>query len=61
MKLAEILAFVIKAKRQRLGWTQRELADRVGMQQSRIAELESGQGNPTLDTVEGVLSALWKY
>lgn len=48
---------IIGARLQR-GWTQLQLADAAGTKQSRISELESIKGNPTLETVDRVASVL---
>lgn len=40
------------------GWTQAELAEAAGMRQPRIAEIESGEANPRLDTVARIARAL---
>lgn len=38
--------------------TQRDLAEKAGMKQPRIADLESMRGNPSLDTLEKIATAL---
>jgi transcriptional regulator with XRE-family HTH domain len=38
--------------------TQKELAEKAGMKQPRIADLESMKGNPGLDTLEKIATAL---
>ncbi len=39
------------------GWTQVELAEASGVQQSEISRIERGQGNPTLQTMAQLASA----
>jgi ribosome-binding protein aMBF1 (putative translation factor) len=38
-------------RRLELGYSQRELAEKVGTSQNRIYLIESGEANPTLDTL----------
>ena len=44
--------------RRKAGWTQTELARRVGTSQPRIAEIEGAQSNPTLRTLARIAYAL---
>jgi ribosome-binding protein aMBF1 (putative translation factor) len=48
----------IAAARHRMGWTQAELARRMGTTQSAIAELESGRVLPRLRTLHRLAEAL---
>jgi transcriptional regulator with XRE-family HTH domain len=48
----------LRALRKQRGMTQKELADKCGTQQQRIAEIESGQFSPSLDTLKPILKAL---
>ena len=48
----------LRALRKQRGMTQRELADKIGQTQQRIAEIESGEFSPTLDTLRPILKAL---
>ena len=52
------LAGEIARRRKALGWTQSQLARRVGLKQSEVSRLESGDVNPTWATVQAVLAAL---
>lgn len=53
----EVVAALIK-RRLKKGFTQEELAKRVGTKQSSIARLESGTYNPSLDFLKKVSQAL---
>lgn len=48
----------LRALRKLRGMTQKELAAKIGQTQQRIAEIESGQFSPTLDTLKPILKAL---
>src|SRR3990172_7316212 len=56
----EELEYVYQLTRLRLlkGWTQQQLAERVGTSQSAIARLENGNASPTLRFVRRVANAL---
>lgn len=47
MKLA--IAEAVRARRRSLGWTQHELAERFGSSQSRVAKLEAGERNVSME------------
>lgn len=53
----EVIASLIKRRLEK-GFTQQELARRVGTKQSAIARLESGTYNPSLDFLRKVTYAL---
>ncbi len=53
----EVITVLIKRRIEK-GFTQRELARRVGTKQSAIARLESGTYNPSLDFLKKVTHAL---
>ena len=53
----EVITSLIKRRLQK-GFTQGELAERIGMKQSAIARLESGSYNPSLDLLKKVTHAL---
>ncbi|MBI2515176.1 helix-turn-helix transcriptional regulator [Candidatus Wolfebacteria bacterium] len=53
----EIIAAFIKRRLEK-GFTQKELARRIGTKQSAIARLESGAYNPSLDFLKKVTHAL---
>jgi ribosome-binding protein aMBF1 (putative translation factor) len=48
----------IAAARKKRGWTQKKLAEKTGIRQSEISQIESGQANPTYRTLETLASAL---
>lgn len=54
---AEILAKIV-TQRQEKKWTQRDLAEKIGMKQSAIARIESGKANPTLETLSRIFVVL---
>lgn len=52
------LAMEIQGLREKRGFSQRELAERLGTTQSAIARLEAGHVSPTLPTLDKVAEAL---
>src|SRR5712692_12009689 len=52
------LAEAIRARREELGWSQRQLAERAGMTQPGIARFESGGTTPTPPLLERLAGAL---
>ncbi len=48
----------IIAHRQKLGFSQQQLAERVGTRQPVISRLERGDGNPTIKLLQRVAGAL---
>ena len=57
MKNQTIIA-QLRALRKQRGMTQKELAEKIGQTQQRIAEIESGEFSPSLETLEPILKAL---
>jgi ribosome-binding protein aMBF1 (putative translation factor) len=57
-RLSYELAEAIRARREELGWSQRQLAERAGMTQPGIARFEAGGTTPTLPLLERLASAL---
>ena len=49
---------IIRRNRRRLGMSQRELGDRVGLRQETISLIETGNPATRLDTMLSVLAAL---
>jgi|SRR5580658_2062411 HTH-type transcriptional regulator/antitoxin HipB len=52
------LAEAIRARREELGWSQRQLAERARMTQPGVARFEAGGTTPTLPLLERLASAL---
>jgi ribosome-binding protein aMBF1 (putative translation factor) len=52
------LAEAIRARREELGWSQRQLAERAGMTQPGVARFEAGGTIPTLPLLERLAAAL---
>lgn len=52
------LVNAIRQRRVELGWTQKELAEKVGLHQESIARIENGGSIPRLDTVFKLAIAL---
>jgi len=48
----------LKQIRNKMGISQEELAERIGVRQSAIANYEAGTRYPRLDQVEGIAKAL---
>lgn len=48
----------LRAMRKQRGMTQRELAEKIGQTQQRVAEIESGEFSPSLNTLKPILKAL---
>ncbi|MDR1943382.1 MAG: helix-turn-helix transcriptional regulator [Synergistaceae bacterium] len=55
----EVIKQIIQARIE-LNLTQKELADRIGIQQSNISRLESGNYNPSLEFLKKVADGLGK-
>jgi len=51
-------AVILKELREREGYSQRELAEKVGKTQSTIARIESGSINVTFDTLSEIVNSL---
>lgn len=52
-------AITIREARKRRGWTQEQLAEKAGVDQSTISDLETGKSaTPTFDVVMRVAGAL---
>ena len=53
-----VLAWRVRALRKALGLSQEELADRVGLRQAQISELESARNNIKIDNLHRLAVAL---
>jgi transcriptional regulator with XRE-family HTH domain len=54
----QLLARNVRRLRQRKSWSQHDLANEAGVRQALISSIESGQANPTLESLYKVASAL---
>jgi transcriptional regulator with XRE-family HTH domain len=52
------LAEAVRTRREELGWSQRQLAERAGMTQPGVARFETGGTTPTLRLLERLADAL---
>jgi HTH-type transcriptional regulator/antitoxin HipB len=52
------LAEAVRVRREELGWSQRQLAERAGMTQPGVARFEAGGTTPTLPLLERLAAAL---
>lgn len=55
----EVIKQIIQARTEQ-NLTQKDLAERIGMKQSNISRLESGEYNPTVDFLKKVADGLGK-
>lgn len=53
-----VIGNIVFARRMQLGYTQKELADLIGTKQGRISEIETGDGNVTMDVMNRVFKVL---
>ena len=58
MSLAQTFGKNVRAARQKLGWSQEQLAFEAKMKRTYLSEIEAGKRNPTLDVVERIAKAL---
>jgi HTH-type transcriptional regulator/antitoxin HipB len=52
------LAETVRGRREELGWSQRQLAERAGMTQPGVARFEAAGTSPTLPLLERLANAL---
>jgi ribosome-binding protein aMBF1 (putative translation factor) len=55
--VANVVGHIIE-RRNELGWSQQQLAEKVGVQQSAIARIENGGAIPRIDTLIKIANAL---
>src|SRR5580692_3600735 len=55
---SHLVGSAIKAARDQAGLQQRDLADRTGMQMSRISRIENGRAQPTREEIMSLLNAI---
>ena len=56
--IAKALARAVRRCRREKGWTQDELAAKVGVEQMAISLIENARANPTLETLEALAENL---
>lgn len=52
MDLRQLFGSQVRFHRQKLGWTQAELADRIDLSQDMVGRIERGSAGPSFDTIE---------
>jgi transcriptional regulator with XRE-family HTH domain len=57
-RLVRLVGSLLQEQRELRGLTQRQLADRIGINQGTIARIERGRRVPSLPTIEAILAAL---
>lgn len=57
-KIAQSVGRKIGLARRRLGLTQEELSDKVGLHVSTLGRIERGESNPPIQTVNRIAQAL---
>lgn len=55
-KICHEVGKIIKDRRQRQNLTQKELADRLGIKQQVVSQIENGKGNPSLLTLSAIVA-----
>jgi transcriptional regulator with XRE-family HTH domain len=57
-EICERFGFAVKSRREDLGLTQEDLADRAGIHRTYLSDIERGTRNPSLLNIERVARAL---
>ena len=55
------VATLIRDARKAKGLTQKELGERLGIDEKRVTRLESGRTNPTVETLQKILNEMGFY
>ena len=58
MNLSKIIGERLRGYRNQLGWSQERLAERANLHPTYIGQLERGEKNATLESVEKITSAM---
>lgn len=58
MEIKQQFGLALKREREKLKWTQEELANEIDVDQAYISRVEAGQVNLTLETIEALATAL---
>lgn len=56
--LHRIVGINIRIRRTAVGWTQNQLADKLGTSRERVSEIENGRFSPTFQTLQKYARAL---
>jgi transcriptional regulator with XRE-family HTH domain len=56
--IRERFGFAVKDRREALGWTQEEFAERAGIHRTYLSDIERGTRNVSLINIERVAAAL---
>lgn len=56
--IRERFGFAVKDRREALGWTQEEFAERAGIHRTYLSDIERGTRNVSLVNIERVATAL---
>lgn len=57
-QVAKALARTVRRLRREKGWSQDDLAERIGLEQASISHIENARANPTLATLEALADSL---
>lgn len=56
--IRERFGFAVKSRREELGWTQEELADRAKIHRTYLSDIERGSRNVSIINIERIAEAL---